>query len=164
VSLTSRTLDVINRLFSQVLTQIQSLGTHIHFAISILYPFFTSLDPRHPYNLPSPTHTHACKCTHVCTCVDTYTCTPRQMGDLFERSPWSQLGSNITRDRPIRGVSIRITTSQRHPILSAMHTYMNTRTHTHHTCLHICELVRCSSIWRIEQKTEGEENRDREWR
>jgi len=37
---------------------------------------------------------------------------------------------------------------------------MNTRIHTHHTYLHICELVRCSSIWRIEQKTEGEENRD----
>ena len=82
VSLTSRTLDVINRLFSQVLTQTQSLVAHIHFAISILYPFFTSVDPRYPGNLPSPTHTHACKCTHVCTCVDTYTCTPRQMGDL----------------------------------------------------------------------------------
>ena len=35
VSLTSRTLDVIDRLFFQVLTQTQSLGTHIHFAISI---------------------------------------------------------------------------------------------------------------------------------
>ena len=44
VSSTSRTLDVINRLFSKVLTQTQSLGTHIHSAIhsaiSILYPFF----------------------------------------------------------------------------------------------------------------------------
>ena len=82
VSLTSRTLVFINRLFSQVLTQTQFLVTHIHFAISILYPFFTSVDPRYPYNLPSPTHTHAYKCTHVCTCVDTYMCTPRQMGDL----------------------------------------------------------------------------------
>jgi len=82
VSLTSRTLDVIDRLFSQVLTQTQSLGTHIHFAISILYPFFTSVDPRYPRNLPNPTHTHAYKCTHVCTCVDTYMCTPQQMGDL----------------------------------------------------------------------------------
>jgi len=40
VSLTSRTLDVNNRLFSQVLTQTQSLVAHIHFTISILYPFF----------------------------------------------------------------------------------------------------------------------------
>ena len=143
VSLSCRTLDVINRLFSQVLTQTQSLGTHIHFAISILYPFFNSL-ALVSIQLSSPTHIHACKCTHACTCVDTYTCTPRQMGDLFERSPWSQLGSNMTRDRPIRGVSIRVTTSQRDPILSAVHTYMNTRTHTHHTCLHICELVKCS--------------------
>ena len=31
------------------------------------------------------------------------------MGDLFERSPWSQLGSSITRDRLIRGDSIRQT-------------------------------------------------------
>ena len=86
VSLTSRTLDVINRLFSQVLTQTQSLVAHIHFTICILYPYFTSVDPRNPYNLPSPTHTHACKCTHICTCVDTYMCTPRQMGDLGEVS------------------------------------------------------------------------------
>jgi len=54
-------------------------------------------------------------------------------------------------DRPIRGVSIRVTTSQRDPVLSTVHTYMNTRIHTHYTCLHICKLVRCSSIWRIEQ-------------
>jgi len=136
VSLTSRTLDVINRLFSQVLTQTQSLGTHIHFAISILYPFFTSLDPRYPYNLPSPTHTHACKCTHVCACVDTYTCTPRQMGDLYERSPWSQLGSNMTRDRPIRGVSIRQTHTRgyylaaRPHLVSSAHLYEHTHTYT----------------------------------
>ena len=82
VSLTSRTLDVIDRLFPQVLTQTQSLGTQVHFATSILYPFFTSVDPRYPCNLPSPTHTHAYVCTHACTCVDTYMCTPRQMGDL----------------------------------------------------------------------------------
>jgi len=140
VSLTCRTLDVINRLFSQVLTQTQSLGTHIHFAVSILYPFFTSLDPRYPYNLPSPTHTHACKCTHVCACVDTYTCTPRQMGDLYERSPWSQLGSNMTRDRPIRGVSIRQThTRGFHPcyylaarphLVRSAHLYERTHTYT----------------------------------
>ena len=95
------------------------------------------------------------------------------MGDLFERSPWSLLGSNIKRDRPIRGfqsnrpirgVYIRVTTSQRDPILPAVHTYMNTRIHTHHTCLHMCELVRCSGICRREQKTEGEETRDREWK
>ena len=66
--------------------------------------------------------------------------------------------------RPIRGVSIRVTTSQRDPILPAVHTYMNTRIHTHHICLLINELVRCSGLWRREQKTEGEENRDREWR
>ena len=54
-------------------------------------------------------HTHAYKCTHVCTCVNTYMCTPWQMGDLFERSPCPQLGSSITRDKPIRGVSIRQT-------------------------------------------------------
>ena len=82
VSLTSRTLDVINRLFSQVLTQTQSLVAHIHCTISILYPFFTSVDPRNPYNLPTPTPTHACKCTHVRICVDPYMCAPRQMGDL----------------------------------------------------------------------------------
>ena len=148
VSLISLTLDVNNRLFSQVLTQTQSLGTHIHFAISILYPFSTSLDPRYPHNLPSPTHTHASKCTHVCTCVDIYihVYTPTD-GRPVRGSPWSRLGSNITRDRPIRGVSIRVITSQRDPILSAVHTYMNTRIHTHHTCLYICELVRCSSIW-----------------
>jgi len=104
------------------------------------------------------------------------------MADLFERSPWSQLGSNITRDRLIRGtsirqthtkgfhptdpygVSIRVTTSQRDPILPAVCTYMKTRIHTHHTCLHICELVGCSGIWRRKQKREGEEDRDREWR
>ena len=40
---------------------------------------------------------------------------------------------------------------------------MNICIHTHQTCLHICKLVRCSSIWRIEQKTEGEETRDRTW-
>jgi len=61
------------------------------------------------------THTHVYKCTHVCACVNTYTCTPRQIGDLFERSPWSQLGSNITRDRPIRGVSIRQTHTKEFP-------------------------------------------------
>ena len=41
---------------------------------------------------------------------------------------------------------------------------MNTRIRTHHTYLHICELVRCSGLWRREQKTEGEETRDGEWR
>jgi len=72
------TLDVINRLFSQVLTQTQSLVAHIPFTISILYPFFTSVDPRNPYNLPSPTHTriqmHPCmymrRYIHVYTPTD----------------------------------------------------------------------------------------------
>ena len=41
---------------------------------------------------------------------------------------------------------------------------MNIRIHTYHTYLHIYELVRCFGIWRIEQKTEGEENRDRKWK
>ena len=111
VSLTSRTLDVINKLYSKVLSQTQSLDTHIHFAISILYPFFflsTSLDPYYPYNSSSPTtHTHTIhprmymrRYIHVCTPTD---------GRPVERSLWSQLGSNITRDRPVRGVSIRQT-------------------------------------------------------
>ena len=61
VSLTCRTFDVINRLFSRVLTHTQSLGTYIHFAISILCPSFTSWDPRYLYNFTqsTPTHTHA---------------------------------------------------------------------------------------------------------
>jgi len=67
-------------------------------------------------------------------------------------------------DRPICGVSIHVPTSQRDPILLAVHTYMNTHLHTHHTCLYICELVRCSGIWRGKQKTEGEQDRDKEWR
>jgi len=60
VSLTCRTLDVTNRLFSRVLTQTQSLGTYIHFAISILCTFFISWDHRYPYNFTqsTPTHTH----------------------------------------------------------------------------------------------------------
>jgi len=136
-------LDVINRLFSRVLTQTQSLGTYIRFAISILCPFFSPLQTLVIHIISSvQTHTHVYKCTHACACVDTHTCTPRQMGDLFERSPWSQLGSNITRDRPIRGVSIRQThTRGFHPCYylaarpqPAVHTYMNTRIHTHHTC------------------------------
>ena len=159
MSLTSRTLDVINRLFSQVLTQTQSLVAHIHFTISILYPFFTSVDPRYPCNLPSLTHTHACICTHACTCVDTYMCTPRQMGDLWEVSlvsigkkynTWQTHTRGFHPTDPYERVSIRVTTSQRDPILQAVHTCMSTRVHTHHTCLHICELVRYSSIWRIE--------------
>jgi len=52
----------------------------------------------------------------------------------------------------------------RDPILPAVHTYMNTHIHTHHTCLHMCELVKCSGIWRREQKREGEEDRDMECR
>jgi len=68
-------------------------------------PFFHLLRPSISIYLYSVhTHTHAYKCTHACACADTYTCTARQMGDLFKRSSWSQLGSNITRDRPIRGV------------------------------------------------------------
>ena len=98
-------------------------------------PFFHLLRPSISIYLYSVhTHTHAYKCTHACACVDTYTCTPRQM--------------------------IRVITSQRDPILPAVHTYMNTRIHTHHTCLHVW----CSGIWRREQKTEGEETRDRERR
>ena len=34
---------------------------------------------------------------------------------------------------------------------------MNIHIHTHHTCLHICELFRCSDTWRREQKREKEE-------
>jgi len=173
VSLTCRTLDVINRLF---LTQTQSLGTHIHFAVSILGPLFFFFSPLRPsisiYPHQVHTHTHAYKCTYVCICVNTYTCTARQVGDLFERSPWPQLGSSKTRDEPIRGVSVRQTHAgfpfvflPRSETQSCQQcTYMNTHIHTHHTCLHICELVRCSGIWRREQRTEGEENKYREWR
>jgi len=66
--------------------------------------------------------------------------------------------------RDPHGVSIRVTTSQRDPILPTVCTYMNTRVHTHHTCLHGCELNRCSGIWRRKQKREGDEDRDREWK
>jgi len=104
-------------------------------------PFFHLLRPSISIYLYSVhTHTHAYKCTHACACVDTYTCTPRQMEDLFERSPWSLLGSNITRDRPIRGVSIRQThTRGFHPcyylaarphLASSAHLYEHTHTYT----------------------------------
>jgi len=137
------TLDVINRL---CLAQTQSLGTCIHFAVSILGPFFHPWDPRSIYLHSFHTHTHAYKCTYVCTCANTYTCTPRQMGDPFERSPWPQLGNSKTRDEPIRGVSVRQTHAgfpsvflprsktpscqQCTPIWT--HTYI----HTIHACIH----------------------------
>jgi len=75
--LTCRTLDVINKLFSRVLTQTQSLGTHIHFAIFILCPFFTSWDPRYPYNFTqsTPTHTHTNACV-LCTRRNIHVYTP----------------------------------------------------------------------------------------
>ena len=146
MSLTCCTLDVINRLFSRVLTQTQSLGTYIHFAVSILCPlfFFFSFSPLETLviHITSSvhTHTHACKCTHAYACVDTHTCTPRQMGDLIERSPWSRLGNNITRDRPVRGVSIRQThTRGFHPcyclaarphLVRSAHLYKYTHTYT----------------------------------
>jgi len=41
---------------------------------------------------------------------------------------------------------------------------MNTHIHSHNTCLHICELVRFSDVWRRRQKRERKEGRDREWR
>jgi len=140
VSLICRTLDVINRLFSRVLAQTQSLGTYIHFAISILGPFSPLRPSISIYLYSVYLHTHAYKCTYVCVCVNTHTCTPRQMGDLFERSPWSQLRSSITRDRPIRGVSIRRTPIRGfHPcyylaarphLASSAHLYEHTHTHT----------------------------------
>jgi len=68
------------------------------------------------------------------------------MGDLFERSPCPQLGSSITRDKPIQGVSVRQTHAgfpsvflprsktpscqQCTPICT--HTYI----HTIHTCIY----------------------------
>ena len=106
-----------------------------------LFHFFPPLRPSISIYLHSVhTHIHAYKYTHVCTCVKSYMCTPRQMGDLFERSPWSQLGSNITRDRPVRGVSIRQThTRGFHPryypaarphLVSSAHLYEHTHTYT----------------------------------
>ena len=114
VSLTCRTLDVINRLYSKVLSQTQSLDTHIHFAISILYPFFTSVDPRIHITYPVPptnTHTNAPVYVHA----QIHTRVHPDRWETCERSPWSQLGSKITRDRPIRGVSIRQTHTKGFP-------------------------------------------------
>ena len=113
VSLTNLTLDVIDRLFSRVLTQTQSLDTHIHFAISIMYPFFTSVDPRYPCNLPSP-HPHTRMQMHPCKDM-LHTCVHPDRWETCERSSWSQLGSNTIRDRPIRGVSIRQTHTKGFP-------------------------------------------------
>ena len=68
---------------------------------------------------------------HVCTPTD---------GRPVRRSPWSQLGSNITRDRPVRGVSIRQThTRGFHPcyylaarphLVNSAHLYEHTHTYT----------------------------------
>jgi len=122
----------------------------LHRPISRYIHPFCYIYPVPLFHLPRPslsiylysvyTHTHACKYTHVCACVDTYTCTLRQMGDLFERSPWSLLGSNITRDRPIRGVSIRQTHTRglypcyylvaRPYLASSAHLYEHTHTYT----------------------------------
>jgi len=184
VSLICRILSIVDRLFFRVLTQTQSLGTH--FAISILGPFFSSWDPRYSYILLSP-HSHTRIQMHPCMCMRRYThmYTPTNWKPVREVSlvsigkqynTWqthtrsfhpTDPYKGFPSDRPICGVSIRVTTSQRDPILPAVHTYMNTCIHTHHTCLHwwhICELVRCSGIWRREQKREGEEDKDREWR
>jgi len=63
------------------------------------------------------------------------------------------LGSNITRDRPVRGVSIRQThTRGFHPcyylaarphLVNSVHLYEYTHTYTQtlKTCLYVCELV-----------------------
>jgi len=63
-------------------------------------------------------------------------------GRPIERSPWSQLGSNITRDRPVRWVSIRQThTRGFHPcyhlaarphLVNSAHLYEHTHTYTPH--------------------------------
>ena len=61
-------------------------------------------------------------------------------GRPVERSPWSQLGSNIRRHRPVRGVSIRQThTRGFHPcyhlaarphLVNSAHLYEHTHTYT----------------------------------
>ena len=99
---------------SQVLTQTQSLVAHIHFTISILYPFFFS------FHLCSPSlsiqltqsHPHTRMQMHPCMYMRRYV---HDRWETFERSHWSQLGSNLTRDRPLRGVSIRQTHTKGFP-------------------------------------------------
>ena len=114
-------------------------------------------------------HPHTRMQMHLCMCMRKYI----HVHTPTKGTPVREV-SLVTRDRPIRGFSIWQThTRGFHPcyylavrphLVSSVHLYEYTHTHTHNTCLHICELVRCSDIWRRGQKREREERRDREWR
>jgi len=101
-------------------------------------PFFNLLRPSISIYLYSVhTHTHAFKCSHVCACVDIHVYTPTNGRPVREVSLVSIGNQHNTRqthtrgfhltdpyegfpsNRPIPGVSIRVTTSLRDPILPA---------------------------------------------
>ena len=67
-------------------------------------------------------------------------------------------------DRPMRkGFHPCYYLAARPHLASSAHIYEHTHTYTPYTPAYM-RVGRCSSIWRIEQKTEGEANRDRGWR
>jgi len=117
-----------------------NLWVHTSISLYLSWALFSPLKTLDIHiSLLSP-YSHTRIQMHPCMCMHRHTCTPRQMGDLSERSPWSQLGSNIIRDRPMRGVSIRQTHMRSfHPcyylaarphLASSAHLYEHTHIYT----------------------------------